>query len=61
MELQRSWSRIWIYGTLAALLLPVVLFLISYAEFRLTGTKYVENFCRWIGIHEFIWRLFVSK
>jgi hypothetical protein len=39
-------------------LTPVVIILSSYAEFRFTGTNYVEGACRRLHIHEPIGKLF---
>jgi hypothetical protein len=39
-------------------LAPVMIVLSSYAEFRFTGTHYVEDACRRLHIHEPIGKVF---
>ncbi|HEV3300537.1 MAG TPA: hypothetical protein VG055_12895 [Planctomycetaceae bacterium] len=39
-------------------LAPVMIVLLSYAEFRLTKTAYVEDACRRLHIHEPIGKVF---
>ena len=60
MALSTTAERIVVWGPLTIVLLLVTPFVAAYLEFLLTGTSYVEDVFRWLGIHDAILRLLES-
>jgi hypothetical protein len=49
-------DRRFVWGILAVIILPALVFLTAYLESSVTGTSYAEHFFSWMGLHDDVLR-----